>query len=414
MESNKLTSRHVLTLIGACLLMSSVALGTTCLSFFVAPITQQFGFSRAGFTFYVSLITFASMFSLPFIGKQIPKIGIKKLVLIGGIWCSLAFVWLSFSTSLISFYLAGVFMGIMLFCITSMAAVVIVNMWFVAKKGLFMGIVLASSGVSGAILSMILPGFIATNGWQNGYLLLAALMFILTVPVGLFILVDYPQKVGKVPYGYVDNKGAHGAAAATTTKAGVPYGKALKTSSFYALYLMIAVLALIAALSQHLPANFTGNGMKPAEVGSLMSIMMIALIFIKIVLGAINDKAGSIVAIGLVAVISAVAFFLMPSSSYIMLSVAMVLYSFLAASTTVVPPLMCAQMFGQKDYTGIWGIYATAGSVGMTIGTPLWGAVYDMTKSYTVGFYGAMGLLVVAFLLAVYSMTSARKLVHEE
>ncbi|MGE4272530.1 MAG: MFS transporter [Desulfitobacterium sp.] len=405
-------SRHWLVMIGACLIMSAVALGTTCLGFFVKPITTELGYSRGAFTLYVSLITLTSIFALPVFGKQIPKYGIKKLVIVGGIWCSLAFVGLSFAKSLLSFYIAGAFLGVMLFCITSMASIVLVNIWFVAKKGLVLGIVAACSGVSGAIFSMLLPNFIITYGWRNSYLLLAASMFILTVLPALFFITDAPQKVGLMPYGYDATQKIAGQSGGTA-QTGVPYNKAIKSPQFYILYLGIALCGIILGVSSHLPANFMGNGLTPTQTGSLMSIMMMSMIVVKILEGVMNDKLGSITTTGIIATLAVVAFIIMPSASFGILSIAMVLYSFEAAFIGIVPPLMTGQIFGQRDYSGIWGIYATAGSVGMTIGTPLWGIIYDVTGSYRLGFYGAAVLAIVVFLLFFLGKKSASNLVFE-
>lgn len=412
MENTKNKARYWLVVLGACLLMVGVSLGTTCLSFFVTPVTEALGYQRGAFTLYVSLITLTSVITMPMLGKMIIQYGVRKIVLIGGIWSAVGFAWLSFSKSLISFYLAGAFMGLIFFGCTTLAAVIIVNMWFLAKKGTVMGIVMACSGIGGAVFGMFLPGFINNYGWENGYMLLAGCILVCTVPVALFLLKNSPQEVGLMPYGYSEvNKAERNVPSGKIS--GVPYKKALKTNQLYVFYLALVLLSMVLAVLQHLPAHFVANGLSPVQAGSLMSILMMALIFAKILLGIMNDRLGTILTFGIVAAVYLVSLFLLPIASYGILVISMILMSMGNGSMTVLPPLMTAQIFGQKDYAGIWAIFATAGSVGMTIGTPLWGVIFDRTGSYLAGIYGGVAIIVLVFLLIVYCIKSGAKLEHE-
>jgi MFS family permease len=52
---------------------------------------------------------------------------------------------------------------------------------------------------------------------------------------------------------------------------------------------------------------------------------------------------------------------------------------------TTLLPLVTRQIFGTREYAAIWGLLATCGSVGTIVANPIWGSVYDITGSYTLG-----------------------------
>lgn len=401
--------RYFSVTIGACCLMIAISLGTTCLSFFVEPITSELNYERGTFTIYYSLITLLSVFSMPVLGNLINKYGVRKIVVIGGIWCTVGLVWLSFCSSLASFYAAGAFLGLMLFGCTTLAAAIIVNTWFIKKRGTIMGIVMAASGVGGAIFGMFLPNFIIDFGWRNGYLLLAGCMFLFTVPVTLFLIRNKPQDVGLMPYGYIENNMTNVASA--NDLPGVSYSRALKSSQLYILFGGIVLLASVAAVLQHIPAYFLEKGLTAAQAGALMSVLMIAMIFAKILMGMLNDKLGVIITLGLVLFCYIVAFPLLPSSNtYLLFVFSMVLMSFGSGSISVMTPLLTGKIFGQKDFASIWGIVSIAGTLGTAIGTPVWGMVYDMTGSYNFGLFASPVVIIITFLLMVFCVKSGEKL----
>ncbi len=401
--------RHWIVAIGAAFLVVAVSLGTTCLSFFVAPITKEFGYSRSKFTIYYSLINLVAMLTMPMIGRGIQKYGIRKVALVGGLWCTAGFFALSFCTSLISFYIVGALMGVFLMGCSIINAAVAVNTWFIAKRGTIMGAVMAASGLGAAIFSMILPTFIATPGWRKGYWLLSAAWFLCTVPVSLFLLKDKPQDIGLQPYGY-DEASANSSKTKSPNAAGVPYTTALKTYQLWMLGLAGTLMASVAGLLQHLPAFFVGNGMTMLQVGSLMSILSLSMIGTKIVLGVVCDKLGLPRPLLGVIVLSVAAFLLIPLKSYTILALSMICMAFNFGSQSVLPPLFTGKIFGAKDYAKIYGIIGMAGSLGTAIGPPVWGRVYDVTKSYYTGLICAPIIIIIAGLIYAFALKTGGKL----
>ena len=63
---------------------------------------------------------------------------------------------------------------------------------------------------------------------------------------------------------------------------------------------------------------------------------------------------------------------------------------------TTLIPLAARRVFGSRDYPAIWALISTAGCIGVIVGYPLWGVIYDLTGTYTLGLIGAAVLLMMA------------------
>lgn len=405
MKNNSI--RHWMVLIGACLLMLSAS-AMSCLSFFIEPVTSELGYTRSTFTLYMSLITFANIFTMPLLGNLFSKIGARKLIAISGVVCSTGLVALSFSTSLLSFYISGLLFGLLLPSITMLGPVVLVNSWFEKKKGLLMGIVMSLSGLGGAIGGFLMPMFISNFGWRSGYLLLSVIFFLLTVPSAIFLIRNTPESVGLLPYGAVEDNtklkiNESVQPAEKKEIQGMPFSKAIKSNQFYLLYIGIALLAITISFFQHIPAYFIDRGLTPVLTGRLMSISMLALIFTKIIIGTLKDKFGTIITMILCYGLLLAFFIILPiASNYNLFILCMIFISFGSGTLTVLSPLITSDIFGQKEYTRIYGVIGTAAAVGMTIGTPFWGYIYDKTSSYNLGFYSSYLLIPVVVILLVF------------
>ncbi|MFZ7121963.1 MAG: MFS transporter [Eubacteriaceae bacterium] len=404
MSNNSL--RHWMVFTSACLLMVAASVNTA-LSFFVEPVTLDLGYTRSGFTMYVSVMTFVQIFSMPILGNIFAKFGPKKLIMIGGTICTIGLILLGYSTTLLSFYIAGAIIGLMLPAATILGAVFLINNWFKTKKGLFMGIAMSASGIGGALLGVIMPILITNIGWRNGYLFLAGAFFILTVLLSLVLVKDSPGSSGLLAYGDV-KKTINESNLEGIVEEGTEFSKAIKSKEFYMIYIGFIMLAILVSFYQHIPAFFTERGLSSVSGGALMSVYMLSMIAAKIIAGVFHDKLGSKATVILCYGLFLGAFiFLSNSNGYLLLVIGMILFSFGTGSISVLPPLMTNLVFGEKDYSKIYGIIGTAGAVGMTIGTPIWGYVYDTTESYNIGLYGGYILvpLVIVLLLQVVRTT---------
>ena len=78
--------------LSAFLLMVTMSLLSTALSFFVVPVCDDLGFGRGSFTLYYSLMVAAGAVSASILGTYMNKKGVRGVVMVSGIWCGVGFL----------------------------------------------------------------------------------------------------------------------------------------------------------------------------------------------------------------------------------------------------------------------------------------------------------------------------------
>jgi len=71
----------------------------------------------------------------------------------------------------------------------------------------------------------------------------------------------------------------------------------------------------------------------------------------------------------------------------------------------VVAPLIVRQVFGERAFNTLIGIGIAAMPLGVAIGSPLWGVLYDMTGGYTVQLIGSIVAALLACVLFAFTLS---------
>lgn len=397
--------QYVKTAVAACLIMSAMIAGTVSFGFFMDPVTTEMGFDRSTFSLYFSLITVVGTVTLPIYGKLIARFGTRRFVIVGGVWTGLTFAAFSLCQSLPAFYLVGCLAGLGFFGCSYAVVPVIVSTWFAEKNGTIMGAAAACGGVVAMVLGVVFPSFIESFGWQAGYVLLGAIVFALTTPVGLFLLRSDPKEVGLLPYGFKDDA----TGCEQSALSGVSYGEALKMPQFWAFLAAFLLLAVCVTITQHLAAYFVSIGFSAVTAGLFMSVISAGIILTNTAAGAVSDKMGIAKTFLLCSILYAASFVLLPASSSVaVICFALVLMSIGNANTSMFSPMLTGAVFGQKDYAALWGLVSMANVLGQAVGAPLWGLAYDITGSYVIAMYISAVIVVAMYFVVTWAMKTAK------
>jgi MFS family permease len=169
-----------------------------------------------------------------------------------------------------------------------------------------------------------------------------------------------------------------------TEAVGMSAGQAIKTISFYCMFICGGLLALGANFNYQVPGFVNSIGYSPLVGGSVASTVMIGAIIGKFVLGYLNDKIGvkgaSIV--GLADGMLAMVLMLLAKMHIYLLYTGAFLFGFGFAMLTVVPPLIVRLIFGQKDYSAIYSYLSTIQAVMGAIAVFGFGWLYDVTNTF--------------------------------
>ena len=375
---------------------------------FYRPVAESLGVGVGTFTVYVmiSSLTMAALF--PVMSKLIGKYPVPVL-LIGGILEYAPFGLMSCFNSLYQFYVAGFFIGVGAAITMFMAVPILINMWFVEKKGTAMGISLAFSGVAGAIASLIVGYTIPTFGWRMSYMIMAIIGLCVFVPA-ILLIVRTPQQKQMEPYGAEKQTvGEPNNVAVENTKELSP---TTKTKALLCMMLSAAALSMAASEAPQVAAFSTGHfHLSPALAATMVSLFSIGAIIGKIGLGAIDDRIGHMKAflLGLVLVVISQVMLLASGLPIAMISFAIILAGMALTVYTVLPPLMTSAIFGPKDYNQYWAYIMSTGGITGAVATPLFGTMFDMTGSYTAVFTLIIILTIVGGILGVGAMKIGMK-----
>lgn len=76
-----------------------------------------------------------------------------------------------------------------------------------------------------------------------------------------------------------------------------------------------------------------------------------------------------------------------------LLTVTVVLFAVNSSLVALTPLLSAGKVYTVTEFAAVWGILSAVSGLGNSVGTPLWGVIYDRTGSYRAGFLIAFVLL---------------------
>jgi sugar phosphate permease len=180
---------------------------------FILPLEGEFGWTRTGVASAVSLNLMLYGMAGPVSGYMIDRFG-PRLVMMGSLTLlGLGLAGTFTMSSIWQLYLFwGVVVGLGAGGTASVMYASVASRWFVARRGLVIGLLSSASATGQLIFLPFLTSIVLALGWRSGSLILAAIAIGMIVPLFLFMRND-PADVGQRPYG-ADSAEARKAAAA--------------------------------------------------------------------------------------------------------------------------------------------------------------------------------------------------------
>lgn len=167
----------------------------------IHPLEMEFGWSRAAIASAISLNLLLFGVAAPISGWLLDRFGARR-VMLGSL--SLLLVGVSATTVMKEFWhlvlLWGVVVGLGAGGVGSVLSATVANRWFVARRGLALGILNSASSTGQLIVIPLFMALIVTAGWRLGSFLLAVWALCLIPLVFLWMRND-PADIGLEPYG---------------------------------------------------------------------------------------------------------------------------------------------------------------------------------------------------------------------
>lgn len=363
------------------------------MGFFMAPISDEFGYGREVFAFALALQNLWWGLSQPFAGALADKYGTCKTVIVGALLYAGGLYVTASSNSILSLNLgAGLLMG-MGIAATGFGVVLpaMAKMVSPDKRAFALGLGSAAGSAGQLIFVPVAQDFIAAYGWSNALMLLAGGALLMALMAGVFKENTDPEQMSQP----------------ITAKQTVK--EALNEALSYPHYWLIVIGFFVcgfqlAFITVHMPAFLSDRGFTANVAVASLALIGLFNIFGCLVSGAWSGKYSKKNLLTLIYALRAIAIALymllpMTETSVILFSI---LTGFLWLAT--VPPTsgLVAQLFGLPHMGLLYGIVFLSHQLGSFSGVWLGGYLYDLTGSYDVVWWSACVIALVTAAIHVF------------
>ncbi len=414
MESSQTTKKRLdykWVIVGLCFLMVMTALGF-CSSIkgkYVGPVSTALDIERGQ---YLLTNTFRSVTTAVinlFFGTLIAKFGTKKLICAGFLSLIGSCIVNSFATNVYMIYVGGVLLGLGLAWTTTAMVSCVVNKWCKENKGTIMGLVLASNGIGGVIAAQTIVPVItkSMDGFRDAYRLVAIILSAVLVVILIFFRENPKNFSGTTTVAKKKGRGQ--------SWEGISFADATKKLYFYVAIVCILLTGFVLAGVQDISYDHMEvAGVNIEFITLIMSAHSISLAGFKFLTGFLYDKLGlrktmNICSVAAMIAMISLAFVTGSRTGAVLAMVYGIVSSLALPLETIMIPIYASDMFGQKSFEQILGIFVSVNTLGLAIGSPVMGWCYDKFGSYQPMLIGAAVAMLIAIITMQFVLIAANK-----
>ena len=175
---------------------------TVGVSVFLDAIIDDLGVARSTVSLLYTVGTLAGSLALPFVGRFIDGYGPRLAVgLIASAFAG-ACLYMSFVEGLWMLAIGFVLIRMLGQGSLSLVSQHVLNLWFVQRRGMAIGIAMIGMAVATALAPPALESLIGAVGWRSGYAWLAGIVALVAIPIGIAFFRDRPEAYGQRPDGH--------------------------------------------------------------------------------------------------------------------------------------------------------------------------------------------------------------------
>lgn len=373
--------------------------GFYTVSVFLKPFQDTFGWTSTqislGFTIAALLVGLLS----PVVGIAVDKLGVKKVQLVGALITGTGLLLASMISQLWHYYLIYVYMAIGLASVSLVPAQTIISYWFDRKRGTAMGLIMTGVGLGGMVMVYV-ASFVTENyGWENAYRFLGTLVLVLVVPLVLFVLKNKPEDVGLLPDGAAV---AGGGAEAGDTLKSLNVKEAFKTLSFkFTCLLMFLFSIVLGGLTMHAIELIRSYGVSNAS--TMWSLALGFSVLGRISFGLLSDRMSKklLVFITWVLLFAGFGSVMFIAGNQLLVWGFVVCYGLAIGSFVTLIPLFVGDLFGVEHFSKLIGIIGLMQVIGLSVGSVLFGKIYDANQSYELAVMIVIGVALAGALVTI-------------
>ncbi|MBI2221988.1 MAG: MFS transporter [Acidobacteria bacterium] len=378
-----------------CTLLVTNGLIITGINAFDASLLAEFGWSRGGLKFRDLLTFIAAGLLAPVGGALSDRFGVRRMMLTGAALLAVCLWAYSHIHSAAGMYAVHVLFAVVLVTCGLMVCVLLTSHWFVAARGTALGFVIIGTSLGGVVFPVLNTVVIAAYGWRTAMQLLIAAPLLLWVAIAALVR-DSPADKGLQPYG----AGRAVPAAGTTRRQperSVPYGQALRTTTFWALAVTaMSTFYAILATQAHLILYLRSLGASPVKAASGLSTLFVMGMIGKFLFGMLADLYDKQRVLQVNLLVMWIGGLALASMSPGAVWFAIALFGLGWGGIYTLLQVITMTAFGLAAGGKILGTITVLDAIGGGLGIWLTGLLYDRTGSYASAFAIVAGLITLA------------------
>jgi len=382
--------RWVIVAVGG--LMGCVAIGAMfSLAVFLAPMSAETGWSRAGISFAMTINFLVMAFGSFGWGAASDRWGARVVTLCGSVLLGSALVFASHATTLRSFQLTyGLLVG---FAASAFFAPMIATVtgWFETRRNLAVSLVSAGMGMAPLTMSPLASWLITHYGWRSAMFDIGVLAWVLLIPAAMFVQRPPAPAPESEPV-----------VAAEPEPQQVTVGRALTSPQFLILgFTFFLCCAAHSGPIIHVVSYATWCGLGSLAAVSVYSVEGLGGLGGRLLLGLLADRYGAkrVLVCALLTQAVCIAAYLRVNELHEFYAVAAIFGVAYGGGMPLYASL-ARDYFGQRIMGTVFGAATMLSSLGMSIGPFAGGWVFDTYNNYAWLYIASAAVAVGAVLLA--------------
>lgn len=365
-----------------------------CYSLLVVPVCEELGIPRSAMGLSQSLINTGGIIVPLFAGRIFQHFKLKRMMTVSAALMLASYFSISLAQNIWHIWASVICLSFTQALVTWMPFSIILNNWFVKKRGLAIGVAYMGSGVGGMIFSTLGGVIISALGWRAMVQIYTLICALIVLPVLIFIVREKPEDAGLLPYGLEAGDQAEQAA---QDESGLSFADECKKPRLWILMGSVVLLGFaINGFSTTMAAYTQDSGYSGEFAANVMAGYMGSLAVGKILLGMLYDKLGARRATGV-----SVAALVVCYASLLMIRMPAMFAGVILGSGvgiafgTVAFPILARHTFGNRDYSVFTGWFIASNNIGGAFSPTIFGAVCDWLGSYSYAYMGAIAFVIV-------------------
>lgn len=412
MEKNVVIKDSALTkkrsmqgMVAACLLMISwTGMGWNALGTYSVFVVDELGSSTAEFMINFTILSWVNAaISMTVYGFCVDKFGARKMILFGGIFCTIGFALFGISQSIQFMWFAATVFAIGLAFININTLNVMINSWFKKNTARYTGIAQSFGPLGGAFFNSIWGIVMVMIGFRIPFYISAGISLVFTFLV--FILYVDQDKAGCPARGELElleeSKKNAGEDEVVTIETGLSFGATIKKGRAW----LLPICYILAGICDYgLLGNFAliaASHGYAEQAGFIMGFSWLFQIAAFLILGPVCDKLGSkysqVICFIMVIVVSAL--FMADHVALPVVFLGAALLGFADGAVQLPMGASAREALGTKDFAKKMGLVGGGCYIGVGVSTVIVARIFDVTGSYKPAFMLIIGLSIFTALL---------------